>query len=94
MTAFSRYSEFPDKVVIDENKRVEMKSDSLSIYSLYVGELSEVFIAKSKSEGEFVYETKVNNQEIVFVRFKVDGPKTLNREFDYFMGWVKKEEVN
>lgn len=94
MTAFSYYSEFPDKVVIDENKRVEMKTDSLKFYSLREGKLSEVFILKSKSVVEFVYETKNNGQDIVFVRFKVDGPTTLNRNFDYFMGWVKKEELN
>jgi hypothetical protein len=94
MTAFSRSTEFPDEVIIDENKRVEMKTDSLKFYSLREGKLSEVFILKSKYEGDYISEASINGQEIVFVRFKVEGPKTMNQEFEYFMGWVKKEEVN
>ncbi len=94
MTAFSRSTEFPDEVIIDENKRVEMKTDSLKFYSLREGKLSEVFILKSKYEGDYISEASINGQEIVFVRFKVEGPKTMNQEFEYFMAWVKKEEVN
>ncbi|PKL78962.1 MAG: hypothetical protein CVV25_09655 [Ignavibacteriae bacterium HGW-Ignavibacteriae-4] len=94
MTAFSTSSEFPEKVVINENKRVEMNADSLEFYALNEGKLNEVFILKSKYKGDFISEAIINNQDIVFVRFKVDGPKIINHEYDYFMGWVKKEQIN
>lgn len=93
-TALSRHSEFPEKISIDSNKKIEMKTDSLCIYSLNNGKIREVYTVDNRILGDFISETNIDGQELVFARFKVNDKKWKNQHFDYFLGWIKKEEIN
>ena len=92
-TAFSRYTEFPEKIAVIETKKIEMKTDSLNVYASYKGK-KEVYNLNRKVEGNFISETKIGDQEFVFVRLNVDNSKGKNQPFDFFMGWVKKKNIN
>ncbi len=93
-SALSRYSEFPQKISIDSNKKIEMKTDSLSIYSLNKGKIKEVYTLYNRLKGDFISERKIDGQVFTFARFKVDDKKMENQHFDYFLGWIKKEDIN
>ncbi len=93
-TAFSKFSEIPENITIDETKRIEMKFDSLHVYSLKKGNIKEVYFLNQKVDGNFILETKHEGQELVFVRLKVDGKNWGNLDVDYFLGWIKKKDIN
>lgn len=52
-----------------------MKSDSLCVYALNEGKITEVYAFNYKVEADFISEIKINGDELVFVRFKVDEKK-------------------
>ena len=73
--------------------KMEMKTDSLHLFSVSNQILEEGYSSAEIEKVEFISERKIDDQELVFVRIEFKK-QYVTRDFDYLLAWVKREEVN